>query len=264
MKKNLESCIEIYITNECNLTCSNCNRFNNYDFQGHYHWKDNANAIEAWSKRITAPIVTIIGGEPSLHPELQQWTEGIASAWPDVPVMIQSNGLIPVVNFPWWNTSCKKFPNIGNGIAVHSTKLNKVLPKKWNINGGFFDAWEFTECAVVDQGDYFDVRNSDPESAFAYCSMKHSHTIFQGKLYKCPTTAVLPKFAKQYSVNLSTVQQNLLDQYQALEPNCSDQDLENFINTRHSSIPQCSLCPDRGESSIITFDPNRKKHKKNC
>jgi hypothetical protein len=254
--------IEIYITNECNLTCSNCNRFNNYNFKGHYSWEDSAYAIQQWSQRIDAPLITIIGGEPSLHPELQQWVEGVAKLWPDRTVMVQTNGLIPVIQFPWWNSSTRKFPNIGTGIAAHSEKLKNKLINKWQGRGGHFDAWQFNDCAIVDRGDYFDIHDNDPGEAFDCCNLKHCHTIFQGRLYKCPTMALLPEFSKQYSVNFSEKQRQLLDSYKSLTHDCSDQDLRDFFTDKDSAISQCSFCTDTDNLSIVNFDSARKKHKR--
>jgi hypothetical protein len=255
---DLKLCIEIYITNECNLTCSNCNRYNNYNFQGHYRWQDNAEAIKAWSKRITAPIITIIGGEPSLHPELEQWVEGVASAWPDRPVMVQTNGLKPIIEMPWWDELRKKFPNISCGIAVHSVAMKDKLKKSWNGRGGHFDAWEFDECAIIDRGNSFVTHNSNPNEAFSYCGMKHSHTLLHGKLHKCPMVAVLPEFRKQYQVDLLDSQETLLNQYQPLNYDCSDWDLEQFVKDADTAIPQCNLCPESHEKIIVDFDIKRK------
>jgi hypothetical protein len=254
--------IEIYITNECNLTCSNCNRFNNYNFKGHYSWKDSAYAIQQWSQRIDAPMITIIGGEPSLHPELPQWTEGVATAWPDRPVMIQTNGLKPIIEMPWWNELTKKFKNIGCGVAVHSPAMKDKLKKSWNNSGGHFDAWQFNDCAIVDCGDYFNIHDNDPEKAFDCCNLKHCHTIFQGRLYKCSTMALLPEFSKQYLVNFSEQQRQLLDSYKSLTHDCSDQDLRDFFTDRDSAIPQCSFCTDTDNVNIVNFDSARKKHKR--
>jgi hypothetical protein len=255
---NFKLCIEIYITNECNLTCSNCNRYNNYNFQGHYHWQDSAEAINAWSKRITAPIITIIGGEPSLHPELEQWVEGVASAWPDRPVLIQTNGLKPIIAEPWWVNLTKKFPKIGCGIAVHSPKIKDKLKKAWKNKEGHFDAWEFDECALIDRGNSFVTHNSNPIESFSCCGMKHSHTLLHGKLHKCPMVAVLPEFRKQYQVDLLDNQEILLNQYQPLDHGCSDQDLEQFVKDADTAIPQCNLCPESHEKIIVDFDIQRK------
>jgi hypothetical protein len=259
---SLQLCIEIYITNECNLTCSKCNRYNNYDFQGHYSWKDSQEAINAWAKRITAPMITIIGGEPSLHPELQQWTEGVAAAWPDRNVMIQTNGLKPLVDLPWWNQATSQYTNIGTGIAVHSQKMQNKLQMSIEKSNPHFEAWMFDECAIIEQGNSFRTHNSDPEDAFSYCGMKHSHTILHGKLHKCPMVAVLPEFRKQYQVDLLDGQEQLLNEYQPLDYNCSNEELEQFVTSANDSIPQCRLCPGPTERTLVNFDPTRKKYPK--
>ena len=82
--------VEFYITNVCNLTCRGCNRFNNYNFKGHQLWADHANAYEAWAKRLDLPRIVIIGGEPTLNPDLELWASNLRRLWPDSVIMIQT------------------------------------------------------------------------------------------------------------------------------------------------------------------------------
>ena len=84
--------VEFYITNVCNLTCRGCNRFNNYNFKGHQRWVDHASAYETWSKRLDLPRITVIGGEPTLNPDLELWASNLRRLWPDAVIMIQTNG----------------------------------------------------------------------------------------------------------------------------------------------------------------------------
>jgi organic radical activating enzyme len=227
---HLDSVIEIYITNECNLTCKNCNRYNNYNFSGHYSWQANQQAIMAWSKRITAPVITIIGGEPMLHPDLYEWAELVCTAWPDTQVMIQSNGTIRHPKLASIKHDFRK--NIGVCASLHQEGMMKLLKKNRYIPSlEIIDNTEFTECALVDQGTHFEVHNSDPAKAFAACSMKHSHTILEGRLYKCPMVAVLPEFVKQYQVNLTESQSKNLFEYQSLAPDCGQEQLEQFVKS---------------------------------
>lgn len=251
----LKQCIEIYIINECNLTCSNCNRFNNYDFRGYYNWKDSEEAIIAWSKRITAPRITLIGGEPTMHPHLAEWMKGVTAAWPDVPVMIQTNGTNQIRGEKEleWRT-----PNTGFGVAIHKENMANKLTSYWGERS-MFDATEFSECALVEQDSKFKVHDSDPVEAFNCCTMKYSHTIFQGNLYKCPMVAVLPEFRKQYQVDLLPHQEELLNNYKYLSPDCSDEELAKFVENVEHEIPQCNLCPGQYVTSIVTFDPKRKQ-----
>lgn len=253
VKVKLKQCIEIYIINTCNLTCSNCNRFNNYDFQGHYNWEDSKEAIMAWSKRITAPIITLIGGEPSMHPHLDEWVKGVTEAWPDVPIMIQTNGTKQIKKTvrAWGIT------NAGFGVAIHKQSMADKFETYWGTST--FNATEFSECALIEQESKFTVHNSDPAIAFECCTMKYSHTLFQGNLYKCPTVAVLPEFRKQYQVDLLPHQEELLNNYKYLSPDCADDDLVKFVENTEHEIPQCNLCPGQYVTSTVTFDPKRKE-----
>jgi len=258
------SVIEIYITNECNLTCSECNRYNNYDFSGHYDWRSSESAIMAWGQRITAPLITIIGGEPALHPELYQWVSLARRAWPDVPVMIQTNGTI---RHPDADRLRQDFgTSFGFVASLHQDGMEKIIQHKNTFADNkvmdIIDNTTFMECAIVDHNTHFVVHQSDPTLAFNACSMKFSHTILHGRLYKCPMVAVLPEFRKQYRVDLTPEQQQLIDSYRSLASDCSQEELENFLGNEHSPIPQCSFCPDRHHLQKVTFDTSRKRRSK--
>jgi len=83
--------IEFYITNVCNLTCEQCNRYNNYDFRGWQRWSDHqADHIE-WAKRITLDGLVILGGEPLLNPTITDWVRGLNRIF-GKPAQILSNG----------------------------------------------------------------------------------------------------------------------------------------------------------------------------
>lgn len=259
-KINLDSVIEIYITNQCNLTCNNCNRFNNYNFSGHYSWQKNQQAILDWGKRITAPTITIIGGEPMLHPDLYEWCHLVTTAWPDRPVTIQSNG---TVQHPRSLEIKFGFRNIGASASLHHAGLTKlILKNRFYSQHSIVDNTEFTDCALIDQGTHFDVHDSDPVPAFNACAMSHSHTIFEGQLYKCPMVAVLPEFSKQYQVNLTQSQSSLLSDYQPLDPDCSPEQLMQFVNNRHCHIDQCRLCPEDHNLKKVVFHPLSKSRPK--
>jgi hypothetical protein len=252
----LDSVIEFYITNQCNLACTNCNRFNDHDFRGHYAWEDSADAVEAWSQRIDAPLITIIGGEPSLHPGLETWVSNLRRLWPDTEITIQSNGTNARLanQLQLWARY-----KVGWGISVHQPQMRSTLERQWyGISQGFLDNTEFTPAAVISQGDRFIVHRSDPVTAFNACTMRHSHTIFQGQLYKCPVMAVLPEFRNQHSVELDARQQQLLSQYQPLSADCSEQQLLDFVSTRHQPIDQCEFCPGEFDFQPVVFHPRKK------
>lgn len=85
--------IEFYITNVCNLTCSGCNRYNNYKFSGWEDWKDYEPILTRWAEKIDIIKPVVLGGEPLLNPSINEWIKGIRRLWPDHhSPQIQSNG----------------------------------------------------------------------------------------------------------------------------------------------------------------------------
>ena len=269
MKKfQLHDVLEIYITNECNLTCSNCNRYNNYNFSGHYDWREQQHALQSWGDRVSARLITIIGGEPFLHPELLDWVNLIRSAWPNTPINIQTNG---TVKHPDIETILKT-DNFGIYVSAHHPGLIKqikktnsrfVLKPNGEIKPNVALETDFSDCALIDKHSYFEVHNSNNiVESFQACTMKYSHTILRGRLYKCPMVAILPEFQEQFDLRLTQEQQELLDSYQPLFYDCNDTDLEKFLVGEHSPISQCKLCPSSYVTTKITFDTSRKNRQK--
>jgi len=83
---------EFYITNVCNLNCEQCNRFNNYHFTGHQKWADYAEEYKQWAEKVELNYITILGGEPLLNPDVNNWIKGISDIWPCSPIEITTNG----------------------------------------------------------------------------------------------------------------------------------------------------------------------------
>lgn len=83
---------EFYITNVCNLNCTNCNRFNNYAFSGHQLWSDHQDTYRAWAKKIDLKKMAILGGEPFTNPSFMDWVSGVAELWPRAKFSIVTNG----------------------------------------------------------------------------------------------------------------------------------------------------------------------------
>jgi MoaA/NifB/PqqE/SkfB family radical SAM enzyme len=84
--------IEFYITNVCNLTCQGCNRFNNYKFSGFQRWNDYKDLYTQWATELDIGNISILGGEPLLHPEFMLWLTEIRKLWPRTPLSTVTNG----------------------------------------------------------------------------------------------------------------------------------------------------------------------------
>ena len=118
--------IEFYINNVCNLTCSNCNRFNNHEFRGWQNWADYAHVYEQWAQHIRLQRITIMGGEPLLNPSVCDWINGINRIWKK-PVQILTNGTrlnhVPGLYEQLTHWSDPKYHWIKNwiGVSLHNS-----------------------------------------------------------------------------------------------------------------------------------------------
>jgi len=65
--------------------------------------------------------------------------------------------------------------------------------------------------------------------------------------------AVLPEFRTQQSVEMDARQEQLLSQYQPLNADCSEQQLADFVHTRHRPIDQCEFCPGNFDFKPVVF-----------
>lgn len=83
---------EFYTTHVCNLNCTNCNRFNNFNFKGHKFWKDHESDYCQWAKLIVFKEIGILGGEPLLNPDFPNWFLGVCKLWPESTVRVITNG----------------------------------------------------------------------------------------------------------------------------------------------------------------------------
>lgn len=83
---------EIYITNVCNYSCTNCQSLNNFAFKGHQRWEEYESEYRSLSDQLDIDVIQIIGGEPTLNPDFEKWVDGISKLWPNAKLQIATNG----------------------------------------------------------------------------------------------------------------------------------------------------------------------------
>jgi hypothetical protein len=283
--------LEFYITNVCNLTCGDCNRYNNYKFSGWQKWNDYKDVLEQWSKKITIKHPVILGGEPLLNPDICKWSVGIRALWPWASgVQILSNG-----------TRLNQVPGLYRslvhdnwiGITIHSAddrdaifrEIRKFLKHPIQETAKVNDPTLWADYAFVDSfnrkiyvwmSDIFVNSNlipsangtfkffdSDPDTAHENCTFRKfkSYHMIRGKIYKCGPVALMPEFVKQHRFDLSSEDLDLLNSYKPLTVDASDEEMHDFFNTVDNVIPQCKFCPEQYTFKSIEFSNLKKSWK---
>ena len=258
--------IEFYITNVCNLTCENCNRFNNYSFKGWQKWDDYYPIYKQWAEQLDFTKIVIMGGEPLLNPDILRWASVLRKLWPHSGIEILSNGFR--INKTPGLYECLQYNFILLGVTIHNTdtqdildnEVNKFLKGKITSENDFIlrdinDVKiskvvndEFTTSAVIKQGkNKFTLHQTDPAVAFDHCTFAKNlclHMI-KGKLHKCGPVALFPEFDLQHNLELSPEDKQLVHSYTPLTVDDYVLRGNDFFESLDKPIPQCKFCPEK-------------------
>ena len=192
---------EIYITNVCNLNCTNCNRFNNFNFTGHQRWDDYAEIYQRWAQLIDVKTIGVIGGEPMLNPDFPIWIDQVLALWTNSKVRVITNGT-QLARWPGFYPAVRQ----SNGrlvldVNIHGLKLaGKIhddlrlwmhgpIDVKYHRSSHAIDLWRRAYLAIKDDS-WPDCANPEdfdhlPADIRSECELIHrvSRTIWETEVY---------------------------------------------------------------------------------
>lgn len=274
-----------YITNVCNLTCDNCESYNNKKFKGHFYWQDYQEKYQQWSNVLDVKWLNIHGGEPFANPDLLNWAIGLKQYWPNSErYYISTNGTPLKQNIQL----AKKLIDIGWAIyiSIHDpthrleveSSIKEILKNtKYNVRNlednliytdpttnkiliTFETAFHFIKnsTSYVSDG-VIHMHRNNVDLAHKLCISAASdqcHFFVRGDLYKCFLTAISQDLIKQFKIEQFA--QDLLNSYVPATPTDSKETLDAFFQNIEQPIKQCTLCPER-EIKIQIFPLKVKK-----
>ena len=245
--------LELHVTHACNFTCEGCSHYSNHGHTGNISLDDCEEWLYGWSKRVKPKTFTILGGEPTLNKDLPEIVYMVRAMFPDpttgIDVITNATGLHLQPRLPQMLVAT----GATLAVSIHSTehpnyikkfKRGYKLAKKWKHDLGVWgEFWDFTNKEWVRQYKGFGDRmmpyeDNNPRKSWEVCISKYAMQLHEGKLWKCPALAYLPMQAKKY--NLSDKWNPYL-KYQSLDVDCTDEELEEFLNREDESF--CSMCP---------------------
>lgn len=253
--------LDFMIVYSCNLACQGCISLSDFNRNGVASINDIESWCSDWHQVLVPNVITLFGGEPTLHPKLPEICKIIKTYWPSATLRLITNGYL-LDNFSsdvWFNFSPFELQ-----VSIHrldhekliNQKLKKILAnhKDWSVikhnNDHIQIEWfrpgfrlykskfgEFVAPYLLDHGNIV-AAQSDPASAHAICGAPDTPVLYKNKLYKCPAVA------------------NIIDHtgenWLGYTPLSSTDDLTDFISMINKPEPVCRQCPDK--SSAIVFD----------
>jgi organic radical activating enzyme len=272
--------VEFYINNTCNLTCNNCNRFNNYNFKGWQNFNDYREVLEKWGQLIQIQKIVILGGEPLLNPTLLDWIDGLNRIF-DCPIQIQSNGLTLSkvkklysrlldtnnwLGISWHNPDHENWlqEQVDNFLEAPIEKISNtaVMDDKTHItyidrNNVKISVWvetSFETASIIPDGQGgLTLHNNNPMAAHNACSFAKygCYHMIEGKLYKCGPVKLMAEFDKQHKLNINEEDRDLLNSYEPLTVDNYNENARVFLEGIQNFIPQCKFCPVQCTTEII-------------
>jgi len=258
--------LEYMITTSCDLACPGCDRFIDYKHPWTESLADIETNMDAWSKRLDPDHITIIGGEPLIHPKIYDILKISRTKFDHATVEVYTNGFLL--------TKRPKIMNVLLDIApakislTHHTKdqnarklieenIDKILFKDLPWHQVAPDRYHCRDVEIeitdpTDNGwmDYRKLENGvlkphndgDPEKSYYHCGVNIYPIIYNNRLYKCPPISMLETHAKKYGLMNDEDWKPYLE-YKGVGIDASDEELFGLISNIYKHHKICGMCP---------------------
>jgi len=246
--------LEIHVAHACNLSCESCSHYSNHGHKGFTALDDAEEWMSFWSHRIEPKQFSLLGGEPTLHPQLPEFIELTRKYWPHSHLRIVTNGFflhrhrrLPEV--------LRDDPDIGLYVSMHHQSplyIEKFRPikalinlwiRKYDINVMEYQSFQSWTRRYHGYGSAMEpFEDKQPRQSWENCVARNCPQLYEGKIWKCGPLAYLKLQNEKF--NLSNKWQSYL-KYKPLEPSCDDQELDEFFNREEESA--CNMCSAKPE-----------------
>jgi hypothetical protein len=253
--------LEIHAAHICNLNCESCSHFSNSKHKGFVSLQQAEHWISEWSKRVNPNFFRILGGEPTLNPDLVPFLKICRKYFVNSHICLITNGFF-LHNHPDLPKILSHL-NIDLHLSIHddSKEYNEKLDSINNLISSWQKQYSFKYCPVTLKnedgfrnwtkryhgfGEFVKPFNDkDPKKSWEICPAKKCVQLFDNKLWKCCIVTYL-NLQKQKYPNLSSEWDPYL-KYKPLDINCSEEELISFTLQKEEDI--CGMCP----STKISF-----------
>jgi hypothetical protein len=231
--------VHINITAHCNLCCVGCSAFSPLaepEFMSLNQFeKDISRLAELSRNGGSVALLTLMGGEPLLHPEIEKFMEVLALCFPNSIKVIVTNGiLLSKMKETFWKTARNN--SISIGVSRYPIKLDHKKIKKMTENKGciYYD-WGKRDMMWIRPLDLTGTR--DNVVSFMRCSASSGDccSLQNGKLSICGKPFVIEHFNKYFKQNIAVTEEDSIDIHSV----SSFKDLLNFLA---KPPPFCRFC----------------------
>lgn len=242
--------LEIHVVHACNLACESCSHYSNRGHKGLLDLTEAEHWMTLWSTRLKPKVFSVLGGEPTIHPELAAFVPLVRKYWPDAHLRLVTNGFF-LHRHPALPRALQADRNNGIYLSVHhqaAAYREKLAPqldllKAWKKEFGLrvqalpsFNNWTRRYHGVGAAMEPF--QDGQPRRSWERCPARRCPQLFEEKLWKCAPLAYLKLQDAKYGLSESW---RPYLAYQALTADCSDAELARFFALEDEAA--CGMCP---------------------
>ena len=242
----------MHCTHACNLNCQSCSHYSNHHHGGAVPVEVAEQEIQLWNNRILPRRFAVLGGEPSLHPQLAEFVKMAIRSWPKSEIGVTSNGFGLSKHKKLWEVMSGQNANLT--ISKHSEDPSYL--EKFNENMRVIEilcSKHQVPLRVLNsvgswRNQYFGYghtmmpyQEGDSRTSWKNCRAKRCHTLFEGKIWKCPPLAFLKLQKKKFNLHQIWDQYLLYEKEGALYSSATDQEIKDWLSREDETY--CSMCP---------------------
>ncbi|RWD59564.1 MAG: radical SAM protein [Mesorhizobium sp.] len=242
--------LELHVAHGCNLACESCSHYSNHGHAGTVSVEEADRWMGLWSGRVSVSRFSLLGGEPTIHPQLPKFVGLVRRHWPKTQIEIVSNGFF-LHRHPSLPAVLAADPDARLIISVHhdsdeyQERLKPVfaLLEEWRRDHGVVAKirpasknWTRRYEGFGDAMSPFE--DGDPRKSWEICPARYCKQLLDGQIWKCAPLAYLPMQKAKY--RLSEKWDRYLA-YKPLDAGCSDAELEVFAAMEDEAA--CGMCP---------------------
>ena len=241
--------LELHITHACNLTCDSCSHYSNHNHHGQLTLAEADRWMGLWSPRLAVSEFHLLGGEPTIHPDLPGFVTLARRHWPDAFIRIRTNGFF-LHRHPGLPALLAADGRAALSVAVHhnSAEYREHLQPIFDLLG----RWQRDFAVQIDVDQSFanwtqryrgfgatmePFEDAAPRASWEICPARLCKQLFEGRIHKCAPLAYLKMQKAKY--DLSSKWDFYLG-YQGLAPSCSDHGSMPSSPGRRSLIAPCA------------------------
>jgi hypothetical protein len=259
--------VETHVCHTCNLFCESCSHFSQEGHTGRHSPESFTREVVPWGRRIVPKYLLLLGGEPTLNPDLAAIIPLTRKAFPDTFLILVSNGWFlhrhPDLAAVLKSSQCRLDLSIHHDDPAYLAKLAQA--EDWAKTNGVPYRFRnsFRRWTRIYRGEHgADVRpytDGNAYQSWSECVSKFCMQIHEGKLWKCPPLAYLPMQARKFGFDQPGSEAHAAWApylaYKALPVTSTQQELVAF--TSRTAEDFCKMCPAHPEH-LDKGDPTKR------